>query len=129
MDRATNILTLISAAIALIVILMIGEPMQASWWLAASGAIAWALSPYAVMWLLNNVLVEEQRQRDIVLLLTCIVMLGLETWNLGQAVFTSDASSLPRVLHQLPLIQLLVALVGGAIAYLIPVTIKKPVSS
>lgn len=129
MDRATNLLTLLGALFAFIVIVMIGDPTQINWWLAASGAIAWALSPYAVMWLLNNVLVQEQRQRDIVLLLTCIVMVALESWNLGHAMLGNDPSSLAGILHQLPLIQLIVAIIGGAVAYLMPVAMGKRANS
>ncbi len=121
MDRATNLLTLLGALFAIGVIMSIGAPAQLSWWQGASGAMAWALCPYAVMWLLNNVIVEEQRQRDVVLLLTCIVMVALEAWNLSNALLGSDYGSPASVLQQLPLIQLIIAVVGGAIAYVIPV--------
>ncbi len=123
MDRATNLLTMLGALFAIGLIAFIGAPAQLSWWLSASGVIAWALSPYAVMWLLNNVLVEEQRQRDMVLLLTCMVMVALEGWNLSQALLDSTHAGPASALQQLPLIQLIVVVVGGAIAYLIPVAV------
>lgn len=124
MDRATNLLTLIGALIAIIVIIIIGEPSSGQWWLSASGSIAWALCPYAVMWLLNNVLVEEHRQRDMILLVTILVMVILESVQIGMVAYNEMQQSLAGLLHNLPVIQLIIAVVGGAIAYLMPVAIK-----
>ncbi len=124
MDRATNLLTLIGALIAIVVIIIIGEPTNGQWWINASGSIAWALCPYAVMWLLNNVLVEEHRQRDMVLLVTVLAMVILEGIQIGMVVYNEMQQSLAGLLHNLPVIQLIIAVVGGAIAYLMPVAIK-----
>ncbi len=121
MDRWTNLLTLLAAMIAIVTILLIGAPQQAQWWRSAIGPAAWALSPYAVMWLLNNVIVAEQRQRDMVLLATISAMLLLECAHIGLIVSGHDDTSLASRLQQLPLLQLLVAVTGGAIAYLLPV--------
>ncbi len=125
MDRATNLLTLLGALIAIAVIAVIGEPANGQWWLGASGAIAWALCPYAVMWLLNNVLVAEHRQRDMVLLVTVLIMVVLESVQIGLVIYHQVPQSLAGVLHNLPVIQLIIALVGGTLAYLMPVAINK----
>lgn len=125
MDRATNILTLLGALIAATVIIIIGQPASGQWWLGASGAIAWALCPYAVMWLLNNVLVEEHRQRDMVLLITVLVMVVLECVQIGMVVYNEMQESLAGLLHNLPVIQLIIAVAGGALAYLMPVVKPK----
>lgn len=121
MDRLTNLLTLLAAMIAAVTILLIGTPEQPAWWRNAIGPAAWALSPYAVMWLLNNVIVAEQRQRDMVLMLTICAMLLLECAHIGLIVLDYNDTSLAAMLQQLPLLQLLVAVIGGGIAFLLPV--------
>lgn len=121
MDRTTNLLTVIGALIAIGVILMIGTPADPIWWKNAMGPMAWALCPYAVMWLMNNVIVEEHSQRDIVLLMTVIGMVGLEAIQLGMVAYSESQYTFAGALHNLPFTQFIIAAVGGVIAYLLPV--------
>ena len=127
MDRVTNILILLGALVAIGVIFAIGSPADLTWWKNAIGPVAWALCPYAVIWLMNNVIVDEHRQRDIVLLLTIIAMVGLEVIQLGMVAYNETNTGFAGTLHNLPLTQFIIAAVGGAIAYLMPVVKKTPV--
>lgn len=124
MDRLTNLLTALATLIAITTILLIGAPGDLNWWRNAIGPMAWALSPYAAMWLLNNVIVREQRQRDLVLLVTIGSMLLLECLQIGTVLFSDAAGMITITMHKLPLIQLLIAAAGGAIAFLLPVITK-----
>jgi hypothetical protein len=119
MDRLTNLVTLLAAAIAVIAIALIGAPQDLTWLRNATGPVAWALSPYAAMWLLNNVIVAEQRTRDLVLLVTSLIMLGLESTHIALVLNGSAQASLAGTLQQLPVLQLWVVALGGLIALLL----------
>jgi len=120
MDRLTNLLTLLAAAIAVVTMLWIGAPEQPVWWRNAIGPAAWALTPYAAMWLLNNVIVAEQRQRDLILLLTIAAMLLLECVQIAVVISAQDQSGLAAMLQRLPLLQLLLVSIGGGLAFFWP---------
>jgi len=119
MDRLTNLVTLLAAAIAVIAIALIGAPQDLIWLRNAAGPVAWALTPYAAMWLLNNVIVAEQRERDLVLLVTSLVMLGLESTHIGMVWNGTARTSLAGTLQHLPVTQLWVVVFGGLIALLL----------
>lgn len=120
MDRLTNLLTLLAAAIAVATMLWIGAPEQPAWWRNAIGPAAWALTPYAMMWLLNNIIVAEQRQRDLILLLTIAAMLLLECLQIALVSSAQDQTSLAAMLQRLPLLQLLLVSIGGGLAFFWP---------
>ena len=120
MHRITNLLLFLLLAATLIIMIWQGQPGTLSWWGQAFGFMAWASVPYAILWVANNIVVQEEPRRDVVLLLTTIAVCGYGAWSLANAFYLNVDSQSGAVFAIMPLWQAIAALAGGLIAFLLP---------
>jgi len=125
MDRLTNLFLFLFLAITIGLMLLLGQPLSIDWWLQAAGFIAWACVPYALLWVLNNIVIEEEPRRDWVLLTaTLAVCMFAVIWLvrsfLGDPGEMELARRLGAVYTMMPVWQSLIAAAGGLIAFLLP---------
>jgi len=125
MDRLTNLFLFLFLAITIGLMLVLGQPLSMDWWLQALGFIAWACVPYALLWVLNNIVIEEEPRRDWVLLTaTLAVCMFAVIWLvrsfLGDPSEMELARRLGAVYTMMPVWQSLIAIAGGLIAFLLP---------
>lgn len=127
LHRLTNLLALLFGIATLVAMLLMGQPGHLDWWRDSFGYVAWAAFPYAVIYVLNNILIEEEPRRDRVLFVTVIVVSGIAVWALLDA-FVLDPQPLPvAAFIAAPKWQSIVLLIGGLIAFLLPaVSRRKP---
>ncbi len=125
MDRMTNLVLFLFLAITIGLMLVLGNPTSFDWWASAFGFIAWACVPYALLWILNNIVIEEEPRRDWVLLTASLaVCIFAAIWLLrsfsGEPSELELARRLGAVYTMMPLWQSLIAAAGGLIAFLLP---------
>jgi len=125
MDRLTNLFLFLFLAITIGLMLVLGQPLSIDWWLQAFGFIAWACLPYAVLWVLNNIVIEEEPRRDWVLFTATLTVCMLAViWLVRSFLGAPDEMELARrlgaVYTMMPIWQSLIAAAGGLIAFLLP---------
>ena len=120
MHHVTNLLLMLFGLGTLAVMIAIGEPTNGEWWLYSIGYLAWAALPYAILWVLNNIVIAEERLRDILLLVSTVVICG---WAVFAAVdaLVLDPNPMPEAMFvSAPKWQSLIAVAGGVLAFLMP---------
>ncbi len=125
MHRLTNFLLFAFFILTMGLMVLKGQPASLDWWKTAVGFIAWTCVPYAVLWVLNNIVIEEEPRRDWVLLTATMAVCMFAVMMLWQSFRGSPteiqlAHRLAAVYAKMPLWQSGIALLGGLIAFALP---------
>lgn len=120
MHHATNLLLMLFGLGTLAIMIAIGKPASGEWWLYSIGYLAWAALPYAILWVMNNIVIEEERLRDIVLLVSTVIICGWAVYAAVDALMI-DPNPMPEAMFvSAPKWQSLIAVAGGVLAFLMP---------
>ena len=120
MHHATNLLLMLFGLGTLAVMIAVGEPTSGDWWIFSIGYLAWAALPYAVLWVLNNIVITEEPLRDIVLLVSTLLVCGWAVYAAVDALVIDPNPQPEAMFIYAPKWQSLIAIGGGVLAFLMP---------